>query len=149
MYATEIFFIYLARFREYFNQSPKDFIHQFRTKNWKQADQRYISARLERLFSVIWSQRRYCELHKKYILNRSRSTVSRREDNKHSASYLSLSIILTQPIVEAVSPNDKKCTNDQLSQMQKLDQDMEQQEEVQDSSMTKDSDRATIAEAQK
>ncbi|KAA6386704.1 MAG: hypothetical protein EZS28_017767 [Streblomastix strix] len=64
------------------------------------------------------------------------------------ASPLSLPIILTQPIVESESPNDHKSAKRQKSQMWKDDQDLEPQEEYQDSSMTKDFDRATTAEAQ-
>ncbi|KAA6375579.1 MAG: hypothetical protein EZS28_028896, partial [Streblomastix strix] len=65
------------------------------------------------------------------------------------ASLLSLLIILTQPIVEAESPNDHESVKVQNSQMQKDDQDIEPQEEAQNSSMTKDSDRAATAGAQK
>ncbi|KAA6378205.1 MAG: hypothetical protein EZS28_026267 [Streblomastix strix] len=65
------------------------------------------------------------------------------------ASPLSLPIISSQPIVETESPNDHESAKVQNSQMQKDDQDMEPQEEAQNSSMTKDSDRATTAGAQK
>ncbi|KAA6373951.1 MAG: hypothetical protein EZS28_030522 [Streblomastix strix] len=65
------------------------------------------------------------------------------------ASPLSLPIISTKPIVEAESPNDHESAKVQNSQMQKDEQDAEPQDEVQDSSMTKDSDRATTAGAQK
>ncbi|KAA6366803.1 MAG: hypothetical protein EZS28_037671, partial [Streblomastix strix] len=65
------------------------------------------------------------------------------------ASPLSLPIISSQPIVEAESPNDHESAKAQNSQMQKDDQDMKPQEEAQNSSMTKDSDRATTAGAQK
>ncbi|KAA6361775.1 MAG: hypothetical protein EZS28_042698, partial [Streblomastix strix] len=65
------------------------------------------------------------------------------------ASPLSLPIISSQPIVETESPNDHESAKAQNSQMQKDDQDMEPQEEAQNSSMTKDSDRAPTAEAQK
>ncbi|KAA6398793.1 MAG: hypothetical protein EZS28_005680 [Streblomastix strix] len=64
------------------------------------------------------------------------------------ASPLSLPIISTQPIVEAESPNDRESAKVQNSQMYKDVQDEESQEEAQDSSTTKDSDRATIVEAQ-
>ncbi|KAA6392791.1 MAG: hypothetical protein EZS28_011681 [Streblomastix strix] len=64
------------------------------------------------------------------------------------ASPLSLPIISTQPIVEAESPNDHENAKVQKSQMQKDDHDVEPQDEAQDSSMTKDSDRATTAGAQ-
>ncbi|KAA6383357.1 MAG: hypothetical protein EZS28_021117 [Streblomastix strix] len=60
---------------------------------------------------------------------------------------LSLQNISTQPIVEAESHNDHQSANFQMSQMMKDDVDAELQEEAQDLSMTKDSDRATIAEA--
>ncbi|KAA6368733.1 MAG: hypothetical protein EZS28_035740 [Streblomastix strix] len=65
------------------------------------------------------------------------------------ASLLSLPIISTQPIVVDESHNDHKSAKVKKSQMQKDDQDVEQQEEAQDSSMTKDSDIAATAEAQK
>ncbi|KAA6380588.1 MAG: hypothetical protein EZS28_023885 [Streblomastix strix] len=65
------------------------------------------------------------------------------------ASPLSLPIISIQPIVEAESPNDHGSAKVQNSQMQEDVQDVEPQDEAQDSSMTKGSDRATIAEAQK
>ncbi|KAA6362291.1 MAG: hypothetical protein EZS28_042182, partial [Streblomastix strix] len=55
----------------------------------------------------------------------------------------------SQPIVEAESPNDHESARAQNSQMQKDDQDTEPQEEAQNSSMIKDSDRAPTAEAQK
>ncbi|KAA6360079.1 MAG: hypothetical protein EZS28_044392, partial [Streblomastix strix] len=45
---TETFFVWLARLREHFQQSPTNFIHLFWTENWKRADQRYISTSLER-----------------------------------------------------------------------------------------------------
>ncbi|KAA6376590.1 MAG: hypothetical protein EZS28_027883, partial [Streblomastix strix] len=54
------------------------------------------------------------------------------------ASPLSLSIILTQPIVEAESLNDHESAKVQNSQMLKDDQDVEPQEEAQNPSMTKD-----------
>ncbi|KAA6363497.1 MAG: hypothetical protein EZS28_040976, partial [Streblomastix strix] len=65
------------------------------------------------------------------------------------ASPLSLLIISTQPIVEAESPNDHESAKVQNSQMQKDDQDGKPQGEAQNSRMTKDSDRATTAGAQK
>ncbi|KAA6367907.1 MAG: hypothetical protein EZS28_036565 [Streblomastix strix] len=65
------------------------------------------------------------------------------------ASPLSLPIISTQTIVEAVSPNDHESAKVQNSQMQKDVQDVKPQEEAQNSSITKDSDRATIVGAQK
>ncbi|KAA6363111.1 MAG: hypothetical protein EZS28_041363, partial [Streblomastix strix] len=54
----------------------------------------------------------------------------------------------TQPNVEAEAPNDLENAKVQILQMQKNDQEMEPQEEAQDSSMTKDFDRATTAGAQ-
>ncbi|KAA6371223.1 MAG: hypothetical protein EZS28_033251, partial [Streblomastix strix] len=42
--------------REHFQQSPTNFIHLFWTENWKQADQRYISTRLERLVQTLGVQ---------------------------------------------------------------------------------------------
>ncbi|KAA6358266.1 MAG: hypothetical protein EZS28_046207 [Streblomastix strix] len=65
------------------------------------------------------------------------------------ASPLSLSIISTRTNIEAESPNDHESAKVQNSQMQKDDQDVEPQEEAQNSSMAKDSDRATTAGAQK
>ncbi|KAA6392067.1 MAG: hypothetical protein EZS28_012409, partial [Streblomastix strix] len=66
------------------------------------------------------------------------------------ASPLSLPIISSQPIVEAESPNDHESARAQNSQIQKDDQDVKpQEEEAQNSSIAKDSDRATTAGAQK
>ncbi|KAA6381775.1 MAG: hypothetical protein EZS28_022699 [Streblomastix strix] len=65
------------------------------------------------------------------------------------ASPLSIPIILTQPIVEAQSPNDYESTKVQNSQIQKDDQNTEPQEEALNSNMTIDSDRTTTAGAQK
>ncbi|KAA6389169.1 MAG: hypothetical protein EZS28_015302, partial [Streblomastix strix] len=65
------------------------------------------------------------------------------------ASPLSLPFISTQPIDETQSPKDHESAKAQNSQMQKDDQDVKPQEEAQNSTMTKDSDRATIAEALK
>ncbi|KAA6396149.1 MAG: hypothetical protein EZS28_008324 [Streblomastix strix] len=65
------------------------------------------------------------------------------------ASPFSFPIISSQPIVEAESPNDRESAKVQKSQVKKDDQDMEPQGEAQDSSMTKDSDRAATGEAQK
>ncbi|KAA6355218.1 MAG: hypothetical protein EZS28_049256, partial [Streblomastix strix] len=50
---TETFFVWLTRLREHFQQSPTNFIHLFWTENWKRADQRYISTRLERLVQTL------------------------------------------------------------------------------------------------
>ncbi|KAA6365673.1 MAG: hypothetical protein EZS28_038801, partial [Streblomastix strix] len=65
------------------------------------------------------------------------------------ASPLSLPIISIQPIVEAEPPNDHESAEAQNSQMQKDDQDVKPQEEAQNLSTTKDSDRATTVRAQK
>ncbi|KAA6365328.1 MAG: hypothetical protein EZS28_039144, partial [Streblomastix strix] len=65
------------------------------------------------------------------------------------ASPLSLPIISTKSIVEAKSPNDHESAKAQNSQMQKDGQDGKPHEEAQNSSITKDSDRATTAGAQK
>ncbi|KAA6399725.1 MAG: hypothetical protein EZS28_004745, partial [Streblomastix strix] len=65
------------------------------------------------------------------------------------ASPLFLPIISTKPIVEAEPSNDHESAKVQNSQMQKDNQDAKPHEEVQYSSMTKDSDRATTAVAQK
>ncbi|KAA6368316.1 MAG: hypothetical protein EZS28_036157 [Streblomastix strix] len=53
---TETFFVWLTRLREHFYQSPTNFIHLFWTENWKRADQRYISTRLERLVQTLGVQ---------------------------------------------------------------------------------------------
>ncbi|KAA6371229.1 MAG: hypothetical protein EZS28_033244, partial [Streblomastix strix] len=53
---TETFFVWLTRLREHFQQSPTNFIHLFWTENWKGADQRYISTRLERLVQSLGVQ---------------------------------------------------------------------------------------------
>ncbi|KAA6369947.1 MAG: hypothetical protein EZS28_034526 [Streblomastix strix] len=39
--------------RKHFQQSPTNFIHLFWTENWKRADQKYISKRLERLVQTL------------------------------------------------------------------------------------------------
>ncbi|KAA6365498.1 MAG: hypothetical protein EZS28_038975, partial [Streblomastix strix] len=53
---TETFFVWLTRLREHFQQGPTNFIHLFWTENWKRADQRYISTRLERLVQTLGVQ---------------------------------------------------------------------------------------------
>ncbi|KAA6402778.1 MAG: hypothetical protein EZS28_001688 [Streblomastix strix] len=53
---TETFFVWLARLREHFQQSPADIIHLFWTENWKQADLKYISTRLERFVQMLGVQ---------------------------------------------------------------------------------------------
>ncbi|KAA6401497.1 MAG: hypothetical protein EZS28_002980 [Streblomastix strix] len=68
---------------------------------------------------------------------------------QQSPFTFSIPIISTQPIVEAESLNDRESAKLQNSQMQKDNQDIEPQNEAQNSSMTKDSDRATTAGAQK
>ncbi|KAA6398494.1 MAG: hypothetical protein EZS28_005984 [Streblomastix strix] len=65
------------------------------------------------------------------------------------ASLHFIRIISTQLIVDAEFPNDHKSAKVQNSQMQKDDQDVKPQKEAQNSSMTKDTDRATTAGAQK
>ncbi|KAA6397538.1 MAG: hypothetical protein EZS28_006930 [Streblomastix strix] len=65
------------------------------------------------------------------------------------ASTFSFRIISTQPFIEAESHNDHESAKVYKSQMQKDDQDVEPQEEAEDSSMTKDSDRPTNVEAYK
>ncbi|KAA6354930.1 MAG: hypothetical protein EZS28_049543, partial [Streblomastix strix] len=50
---TETFFVWLTRLREHFQQSPTNIIHLFWTENWKRADQRYISTRLEGLVQTL------------------------------------------------------------------------------------------------
>ncbi|KAA6377176.1 MAG: hypothetical protein EZS28_027297 [Streblomastix strix] len=220
---TETFFVCLTRLREHFQQSPTNFIHLFWTENWKRADQRYISTRLERLVQTLGVQNsttnsiRHAsstelavqgfdgrtincfthhtpdsKMNKKFYVfavNKEQESIAsaliknhgrkqatqivskQRDDARVSdgdglqqsplgddlklspqetlASPLSLPIISSKPIVEAESPNDHESAKAQKSQMQKDDQDIEPQEEAQNSSMTKDSDRATTAEAQK
>ncbi|KAA6368501.1 MAG: hypothetical protein EZS28_035973 [Streblomastix strix] len=220
---TETFFVWLTRLREHFQQSPTNFIHLFWTENWKQADQRYISTRLERLVQILGVQNATAnsirhtsstelaaqgfdgktinvfthntpdsKMNKKFYIftmNKQQDSIASALVKNHGekqatqiiskqrggarvsegdglqqsplgddlqlspqetlASPLSLPIISTQPIVEAESPNDHERAKVQNSQMQKDDQDVEPQEEAQDSSMTKDSDRATTAGAQK
>ncbi|KAA6392882.1 MAG: hypothetical protein EZS28_011585 [Streblomastix strix] len=53
---TKTFFVWLARLSEYFQQSPTNIIHLFWTENLKQADQKYISTRLERLVQTLGVQ---------------------------------------------------------------------------------------------
>ncbi|KAA6377106.1 MAG: hypothetical protein EZS28_027367 [Streblomastix strix] len=65
------------------------------------------------------------------------------------ASPLSLPIISTKSIVEAESLNDHESAKVQKSKTNKDVKDVEPQKEIQTSSITKDSDRATIAEVQK
>ncbi|KAA6365658.1 MAG: hypothetical protein EZS28_038816 [Streblomastix strix] len=220
---TETLFVWLTRLREHLQQRPTNIIHLFWTENWKQADQRYICTRLERLVLTLGVQnatansirhasstelaaqgfdgrtinvfthhtsdsnmnkkfyffavnkeqdsiasalvKNHGEMHATQIISKQRdeARVSEGDGLQQSpsgddlqlfpqetlASPLSLPIISTQPIVEAESPNDHESAKVQNSQMWQDDQDVEQQEEAQDSSMTKDSDRATTAGAQK
>ncbi|KAA6357544.1 MAG: hypothetical protein EZS28_046929 [Streblomastix strix] len=220
---TETFFVWLARLREHFQQSPTNFIHLFWTENWKQVDQRFIGTRLENLVQTFGVQNitansiRHAsstELaaqgfdgrtinvfthhildskmnQKFYILTmnkeqdsiasalaknhgekqatqiflkyRDRARVSEGEGLQQSpsgddlqfspqdtfASRFCLPIISTKPIVEAESPNDHESAKVQNSQMQKDDQDMKPQEKALNTSMTKGTDRATTADAQK
>ncbi|KAA6377732.1 MAG: hypothetical protein EZS28_026740 [Streblomastix strix] len=60
----------------------------------------------------------------------------------------SLQIFLAQLFIVTQSPNDHENTKGQKLSIQKDDQEIKPQEEAQDSSMTKNSDRATTAEAQ-
>ncbi|KAA6395311.1 MAG: hypothetical protein EZS28_009161 [Streblomastix strix] len=53
---TETFFVWLTRLREHFQQSPTNSNHLFWTENRKQADQKYISIRLERLVQTLLVQ---------------------------------------------------------------------------------------------
>ncbi|KAA6372219.1 MAG: hypothetical protein EZS28_032254, partial [Streblomastix strix] len=219
---TETFFVWLTRHREHFQQSPTNIIHLFWTENWKQADQRYISTRLERLVQTLGVQtatansikhafstelaaqgfdgrtinvfthhtpdskmnekfynfavnkeqgsitsalvKNHGEKQATQIISKQRGDARVSDGNRLQqsplgddlqlspqetlASHLSLQIISTQLIVEAESQNDHESAKVQNSQMQKDDQDVEPQEEAQDSSMTKDSDRATTAGAQ-
>ncbi|KAA6379924.1 MAG: hypothetical protein EZS28_024550 [Streblomastix strix] len=220
---TETFFVWLTRVREHFQQSTTNFIHLFWTENWKRAEQRYISTRLERLVQTLGVQNATAnsirhasstelaaqgfdgrtincfthhtpdsKMNKKFYVfavNKEQDSIAsalvknhgmkqatqivskQRGDARVSdgdglqqspygddlqlspqetlASSLSLPIISSQPIVEAESPNDHESAKAQNSQMQKDDQDVKPQEEAQNSSMTKDSDRATTAGAQK
>ncbi|KAA6385618.1 MAG: hypothetical protein EZS28_018849 [Streblomastix strix] len=82
------------------------------------------------------------------IISKQRGEARVSEGDTH-ASRPSLPIISTQPIVEAESLNDRKSTKFQKSQMSKDDQDVQPQEEVQNSSITKDFDRTTTVDAQK
>ncbi|KAA6402452.1 MAG: hypothetical protein EZS28_002012, partial [Streblomastix strix] len=82
------------------------------------------------------------------IISKQRGGV-RLFPQENLASPLSLPIISSQPIVEAESPNDHESAQAQNSQKQKDEQDVDPQEEAQNSSLTKDSDRATTAGAQK
>ncbi|KAA6374274.1 MAG: hypothetical protein EZS28_030200 [Streblomastix strix] len=172
-----------------------------RTEDLKQADQRYISSRLERLVQIFGVQNATAnsirnasstelaalcfdggtinvsthhtsdsKMNKEFYIfavNRELDSIASALLKNHGekqatqiiskqssgaktlASLLSLPIISTQHIVEAESPNDHESAKVQESQIQKDDQDVEPQDEAQDSSMTKGSDRATIAEAQK
>ncbi|KAA6394107.1 MAG: hypothetical protein EZS28_010365 [Streblomastix strix] len=220
---TETFFVWLTRLREHFQKSPTNTIHLFWTANWKQADQRYISTRLEKLVQIFEVQNatvnsiRHAsstelvaqgfdgrtinvfthhtpdsKMSKKFYtfaLNKEQDSIASALVKNHGekqatqiiskqtggarvsegdrlqqsplgddlqlspqetlASPLSLLIISTQPIVEVESSNDHESAKAQNSQMQKDDQDVKPQEEAQNSSLTKDSDRATTAGAQK
>ncbi|KAA6371009.1 MAG: hypothetical protein EZS28_033464 [Streblomastix strix] len=220
---TETFFVWLTRLRVHFQQSPTNFIHLFWTENWKRADQRYISTRLEILVQTLGVQNATansirhasskelaakgfdgrtinCFTHHTpdskmnnrfyvFAVNKEQDSIAsalvknhgmkqvtqivskQRGDARVSdgdglqqspqgddlqlspqetlASPLSLPNISSQPIVEAESPNDHESAKAQNSQIQKDDQDVKPQEEAQNSSMTKDSDRATTAGAQK
>ncbi|KAA6380019.1 MAG: hypothetical protein EZS28_024453 [Streblomastix strix] len=191
--STETFFVWLTRLRDRFQQSPTNFIHLFWTENWKRADQRYISTRLEgfvqtlevqnstansfrhasstelaaqdfdrRIINVLTHHTPDTKMNKKFYVfavNKEQDSIASALVKNHGmkqlspqkslASHLSLPIISSQPIVESESPNDHESVKVQNSQMQKDDQDIEPQEEAQNSSMTKDSDRATTAKAQK
>ncbi|KAA6394525.1 MAG: hypothetical protein EZS28_009948 [Streblomastix strix] len=217
MFPAQTFFVLLERLGDHFQHSPTNFLNLFWTENWKQADQKYISIRLERLvqtlgingatvniirhasstelaargfdgmkinifahhtsksktnqqfyiFTINMEQdfiasslvKNHGEKQTTQIISKQRggSRVSEGDGLQQSllgddlqlspqeilASPLSIQIISTQPIVEAESLNDHKSSKRQKSQMWKDDQDVEPQEEAQDSSMTKDSDRAT------
>ncbi|KAA6379277.1 MAG: hypothetical protein EZS28_025192 [Streblomastix strix] len=223
VYPIETFFVWLTRLKEHFQQSPTNFIHLFCIKKWEQADQRYISTRLERfvqtlgvqnatansirhassteleaqnfdertinvfthhtsdskmntefyIFAVNWERdslasalvKNHGEKQAIQIISNQRGRTRAYEGDglqqsplgddlqlsplETLASRLLLPIISTRPIVEAESPNDHESAKVQNSQKQNDDQDMEPQEVAQDSSMTKDSDRATTVEAQK
>ncbi|KAA6385917.1 MAG: hypothetical protein EZS28_018557 [Streblomastix strix] len=223
VYPIETFFVWLTRLREHFYQSPTNFIHLFWTENWKQADQKCISTRLERLVQTLGGQNATansirhafstelaaqgfdgrtinCFTHHTpdskmnnkfyfFAVNKEQDSIASALVKNHGekqatqiiskqrggarvsegdglqqsplgddlqlspqetlASPLSLPIISTQPIVETESPNDHESAKVQNSQIQKDDQDVEPQKEAQDSSMTKDSDRATTSGAQK
>ncbi|KAA6385893.1 MAG: hypothetical protein EZS28_018579, partial [Streblomastix strix] len=212
-----------TRLRQHFQQSPTNFILLFCTENWKQADQRYISTRLERLVQTLgvlnaransirhasstelaaqgfdWRTINVFTFHtldskmnKKFFIfavNKEQDSIASALVKNHGekqitqiiakqwggagvsegdglqqsplsydlqlsplgtlASPLSLLIISTQLFDEAESPNDHGNAKVQNLQMQKEDQDVKPQEEAQNSSMTKDSDRATTDGAQK
>ncbi|KAA6393589.1 MAG: hypothetical protein EZS28_010887, partial [Streblomastix strix] len=223
VYPTETLFVWLTSLKEHFQQSTTNFIHLFWTENWKRADQRYISTRLERLVQTLGVQNETAnsirqasfteleahnfdertinvfthhtsdsKMNKEFYIfvvnneqnslasvlirnhgekqatqiisnQRGRTRASEGDGLQQSpigddlqlspqetlASRLFLRIITTRSIVEAESPNDHESAKVQNSQMQNDGQDMEPQEVAQESSMTKDSDRATTAEAQK
>ncbi|KAA6377895.1 MAG: hypothetical protein EZS28_026579 [Streblomastix strix] len=220
---TETFFVRLTGLREHFQQSPTNFIHLFWTENWKRADQRYISTRLERLVQTLGIQNATAKSIKQasstelaaqsfdgrtincfthhtldsqmnnkfyvFAVNKEQDSIASALVKNHGmkqatqiiskqggdarvsdggglqqsssgddlqlspqetlALPLSHPIISSQPIVEAESPNDHESANVQNSQRQNDDQDVKPQEEAQNSSMTKDSDRTTTAGAQK
>ncbi|KAA6376612.1 MAG: hypothetical protein EZS28_027862 [Streblomastix strix] len=56
MCPTETFFVWLIGLREHFQKCPTNIIRLFWTENWKQADQRYISTRLERFAQTLGVQ---------------------------------------------------------------------------------------------
>ncbi|KAA6376383.1 MAG: hypothetical protein EZS28_028090 [Streblomastix strix] len=219
VYPTETFFVWLTRLSEHFQQSPTNIIHLFWTENWKQADQKYDSRRLERLvqtlavqiattnsirhalstelaeqgfdmraINVFTHHTPDSKMNKKFyifVVNKEQDSIASVLVKNHGekkatqiiskqrggtrvsegdglqqfpqgddlqsspkeilASPLSFPIISTKSIVEAESPNDHKSAKVQNSQMQKDDQDMEPQDEAQNSSLTKDSDRAATA----
>ncbi|KAA6355199.1 MAG: hypothetical protein EZS28_049274 [Streblomastix strix] len=220
---TETFLVWLKRLREHFQQSLTNFIHLFWTENLEQADQRYISTRLERLvqtfgvqnatansirhasstelatqefdgktinvfthhtpnskmnqnFYIFAVNKEQDSIASALVMDHGRKQATQIISKQSSgarvsggdglqqspsgddlqlspletlASPLSLRIISTQPIGEVESPNVHESAKVQNSEMQKDDQDAKPQEEAQDSSMTKDFDRATTAGAQK
>ncbi|KAA6379998.1 MAG: hypothetical protein EZS28_024474, partial [Streblomastix strix] len=114
----ETFFVWFTRLREHFQQCQTDFINQFWTENWEQSDQRYISTRLLQNQLHWESQREAC-----YQINPKQKGEER-------------------------SPNDHENAKGQKLLIKKDDQEIKPQEEAQDSSMTKNSDRVTTAESQ-
>ncbi|KAA6374383.1 MAG: hypothetical protein EZS28_030090, partial [Streblomastix strix] len=158
--------------REHFQRSPTNLKHQFRTENWEQVDQRYISTRLQRLAQTLGdagfhsirsrNQSQQDESNLDYLkikwqiksFGRRYTTIIsfRRRFVVISIGVffppLSIPNISTQHTVETESLNDHESAKVQKSQMQKDDQDVDPQGEAQDSSMTKNSDQTTTAEAQ-
>ncbi|KAA6339188.1 MAG: hypothetical protein EZS28_052630 [Streblomastix strix] len=216
-------FCFVIKIQKTLLKKPTDFIHLFWTENGEQADQKYISTRLDRLIHAVrtngatvnsithassielltygFNERtrnifthhtpysKISQQHYTLAVNRVLDSIAaalvknhgekittqiiskQRGDARVSdgdglqqspleddlqlspqeslASPLSLPIISTQTIVETEHPNDHESAKIQKSQLWRNVPDMKPQEQAKNSSMTKDSDRATTAEAQK